>query len=304
MTRLAAVPLVLGGLEILTSRELGAGGLLDWRVVATARPAGAVERALRARPVRGLLMAPGARVLAGAQAAAGLALLAVPRSALLCGACLALHLLLLRRHPFSVEGSDDMLAVLLGAATLRSLSADPLVQDAAAVFVAGQVCLAYLTSGLSKAQSSQWWSGRGLPLTLSTRYFGHPAAARALTGHRWLAVGLSWFTIGWESTFVAALFLPPPVALAVVGAGLLFHLACAVTLSLSAFVWAFAATYPCFLYTNAMVNDHLSAAPLFGSAVLAGVVTTGALLGRRTARPTGKGAQDRQLKVDARASST
>ena len=288
--RLAAVAVVLNGLELVAGRaELRPGGLLDWRLTSTGRSGRLVERLLRTRPTCALLSARGATVLAAVEASCGMLLIAFPRLVPALVACFLVHLLFLQRHPFSTEGSDDMVVVLLGVATLRALTPDPLVQNVAVAFVAGQVSLAYLGSGLSKAQSRQWWSGTGLPRTLSTRYFGHPTAARLLWQHRWLALAASWSTIVWESTFVLALFAPQPLAVAAVGVGLAFHLGCAVTMSLSAFLWAFAATYPCFLLANTAIRTSVGTTTraFLTLGLFAAIAMAGGILARRAhAEPT------------------
>ncbi len=304
MVRLVAVAVVLNGLELLAGRaELGPGGLLDWRLTSTGSTGRRLDRLLRTRIADAVLSARGAQYLAATEVLGGLLLMVFPRFVPALVACFVVHVLFLRRHPLSTEGSDDMVVVLLGVATLRALTSDPLVQNVAVAFVAGQVSLAYLSSGLSKAQSPQWWSGTGLPRTLSTRYFGHATAAKLLWRHRSLAVALSWSTIGWESLFVLALFAPQPVAVAAVGVALLFHLGCAVTMSLSGFLWAFAATYPCFLFANSAITTSLDAPTRAGLALglfVAIVVVGGMFAVRATTGTPSPGRRDHQRSPGAR----
>ena len=290
-TRLVAVPVMVSAMELLLAgKEIRPGGLLDWSLSSRAPVTHRLDKALRSRTSRRLLSPRGTMMLNTLQLCCGALLLWRPRIVPALLACLVVTILMNKRHHQSLEGSDEKTVVLLGASLLRSLSGDALVQDATVCFVAGQVCLAYLTAGLSKAQSWEWWTGWGLPRILSTRYFGHPLSARLMWRHRWIARGSSWTVIVWESLFVLCLALPPKAALVVVAVGLGLHLACAVAMSLSMFVWAYAACYPSVLLVNAWVYGQTTPSQRL-SLVLAGalaIVGVGAFFaGRVSAEPIG-----------------
>ncbi len=51
--------------------------------------------------------------------------------------------------------------------------------------------------------------------------------------------------MAFELTFVVALVTPLPVVIVLLGAGVAFHVGCAVLTGLNSFVWAFPATYAC-----------------------------------------------------------
>ncbi|MBT2449711.1 hypothetical protein J7F03_22040 [Streptomyces sp. ISL-43] len=55
-----------------------------------------------------------------------------------------------------------------------------------------------------------------------------------------------------------ALLAPQEVTLFVLAAGLAFHLGCAFTMGLDAFLLPFAATYPCVLVAQGRLADHLT----------------------------------------------
>lgn len=288
-TRLVAVPVMVSAVELLLAcKEIRPGGLLDWSLTSRAPVTHPLDKALRSRTGQRLLSPRGMTALNVAQLCCGALLLWRPRAVPALLVCLAVTILMGKRHYQSLEGSDEMTVVLLGASVLRSVSAASMVQDATVCFIAGQVCLAYLTAGLSKTQSWEWWTGWGLPRILSTRYFGHPVSARLMWRHRWIALGSSWTVIVWESLFVLCLVLPPRGALVVVAVGLGLHLACAVTMSLSMFVWAYAACYPSVLLVNAWVVDSTTSSQRL-SLLLAGalaIVGTGAFFaGRVSAEP-------------------
>jgi hypothetical protein len=289
MTRLVAVPIILSAAEIvLSGKEIRAGGLLDWSLTSRAPVSHPLDKALRRSAAARVLSPRGTVSLNLLQISCGAVLLWRPREVAALLLCLAVTILMSKRHHQSLEGSDEMTVLLLGAAVLRSVSGATMVQDATVCFVAAQVGLAYLTAGLSKTQSWEWWTGWGLPRILSTRYFGHPLSSRLMWRYRPIALGSSWTVMLWESLFVLCFALPPKAALGVVAIGLALHLACAVTMSLSMFVWAYVACYPCVLLANAWVNEQLSSSQRLSS-LLAGavlIVGTGAFFaGRVSAEP-------------------
>jgi hypothetical protein len=277
--RIASVVVVLGAAELFATRaELRPGGALDWRYLSRRTATGWVDRAIRARGLQLLIGYPGVLGL-GVVAILGAALMAlVPRSPLGPAVCLVVHVLLSRRHALAADGSDDMLSVLLGAAILRGLSADPGVQAATAIFVAAQAALSYVTSGISKSQSRLWWSGDGLLGTLTTETYGHPTLARFLVSHPIVTRLMGPFTIAWESLFPLAIVagpIPTVVALAVAGS---FHVAAAFVMGLAAFLWAFGAAFPAILFTSQWLAAAVSG-PDRALAIAIGALPIVALVG-------------------------
>jgi hypothetical protein len=259
MTRLVCVPLILGGLEQLwLRREFGRGGLLDWHLTSMRPVTRPLDRLLRSPRIRMILTPRGTVALGLALAAGALALMCFPRMPLLAILVVLAHTAIGKRHHQSVEGSDDMIMVLLGVTVLRGLSPDLLVQQFAVGFVAAQLCVSYLTAGLSKMQGREWWSGAAMPRTMSTDYFGHRPTAVILWRFRAAAIGLSWAIFLWEATFLVSIVAPRPIALVALLIGLGFHVGCAITMHLGAFVWAFGAAYPCFMVVNAAIVDTLT----------------------------------------------
>jgi hypothetical protein len=258
--RIASLGVVLGAVELFVTRaEMRPGGALDWRYLSRRTVTSWFERALRARRLQPLIGYPGVLALA-ASGLVGAALMAFePRNPIGPVVCLAVHVVLSKRHALAADGSDDMLSVLLGAAILRGLSPDPDVQIAVAVFVAGQAALSYVTSGLSKSQSRLWWTGDGLRGTLTTQTYGHPTLARFLVAHPIVTRVMGPFTIAWESLFPLAIVAGPiPTLVALVIAGS-FHVAAAFVMGLAAFLWAFGAAFPAILFTSQWLAANVAA---------------------------------------------
>ena len=165
----------------------------------------------------------------------------VPWSIPLVTLTAGLYLLMTKRNHLSNDGSDDMVVVVLVASALAMLGSSAFARTAWAVFLTGQLLLAYFVSGISKAQSDVWWRGDATTAVLRTRIFGHPRYAQLLSRHPTTAVILTRLTFIFEVLLPAALFAPRPIFLWALGVALLFHLCCAVAMGLNTFVWAFAA---------------------------------------------------------------
>lgn len=144
------------------------------------------------------------------------------------------------------DGADQMTTIVfIGAALAAPAFMGELRVALGAFFIAAQALLAYATSGVAKLVSPVWRDGTGLAGILSTVDHGTPSLGAWLTRHPLFSKLGSWGTIAFECAFVLVLVLPPPLGAAVLVVGLLFHAACAVTMGLNSFLWAFPATYPC-----------------------------------------------------------
>lgn len=154
------------------------------------------------------------------------------------------------------DGADQMAGIVLVAAVLTApaLPGDVRVTLGAG-FIAAQAVLAYSTSGIAKLISPVWRDGTGLVGILSTVDHGAPALGHWLSSHRAFSKVASWGTIGFECAFVLVLVLSPPLAAALLLAGILFHVACAVFMGLNSFLWAFPATYPCIWFVAEMIRS-------------------------------------------------
>jgi hypothetical protein len=256
--RIAAVAVFLTAIELLLVRsELRDGGVLDWRLLSRRSPGSWLDRLVRTFAVSRVLDYPGVMVLALIDLAAAAVMVIEPR--LIVGPlfCLVIHIGLSKRLYPSVDGSDDMLVVILGVAVLRTLTPDPDVQLAAVLFLAGQSALSYLTSGLSKSQARSWWNGSGLYGILTTRSYGAPHVARLVAAYPAITRALGPLTIVWECAFPLAILAGPGPTLVLVAIAASFHLACGFVMGLTAFTWAFGAALPAVVYTSYWLADHL-----------------------------------------------
>jgi hypothetical protein len=207
-----------------------------------------------------------------AETTGALAVVVYPRSAPALAAVLGAHLLFGLRHELSTDGSDDMTTLILGAALVAAVLPGGAAATAALVFVAAQAGLSYLTSGISKAQSRPWWSGDAIVGILGTRIFGWPAAAAWLHGKPVLARISGRAVVVWETIFVVGYVAPRPWFVAILAAWASFHLACAVSMGLNTFVYAFLGCYPACLYTGDLLRRHLDPGSRWAVLVVVGAV--------------------------------
>lgn len=153
------------------------------------------------------------------------------------------------RQSFGLDGADQMsFLILLTLLFCFLASSDEGIRAVGAWFIALQLALSYIVSGVAKLLSPEWRSGRAIPGILSTYTYGTGLTRRLLASHRWLGVMLCWSVIVLELVLPFGLLLDPPSLVLLLCLGLLMHLAIAIVMGLNDFVWGFAAGYPCFYY--------------------------------------------------------
>ncbi|WP_371627565.1 hypothetical protein OG245_36175 [Streptomyces sp. NBC_01116] len=258
--------MTLTAAEALRAVEvLAATGVLITSAEFLARPALLDNRSLASWNVLRLNRRHGARldhllayprilVVIGARAAAAAALIcwsapAPPAHAVLLGIVVLASVLLQLRGPYGGEGADQILLLVFTVLTVTALHPHTSTMRLSLYFLAAQSALAYLTAGLYKAASPVWRDGTALAGILGTRCFGNPHLAALAARHpgptAWAARGIIIF----EILFPLVLLTPPSALFLVLSAGALFHLACATTMGLNVFLWAFTATYPALAHT-------------------------------------------------------
>ena len=258
MTLLWAAGLLIASLEQLFGwRRYLPAGTYSWRILGSRAWLHRHPRA--ARVVAALLDWPGIVVLCAVQAIALAVILATPNDALVSriAVCfVAAFLLTLHfRNGFGDDGADQMSAVIALPLVFHALvPASRTIAFAGLLFVGAQACLSYLASGISKAVSPIWRSGRAIFGIMNTRSYGSARMAALLRDRPHLNRALAWSVFGIEALFPLVLFAPQPIALALLAWGVSFHLFCAGAMGLNSFVWAFTATYPALLHLRGLLG--------------------------------------------------
>jgi hypothetical protein len=287
--RLCAAAQLIGLCELALVRDqLAPGGFLDWSMIGILSPTSRTQVGRRIR--RGFRrIGPRAfAALAGLDALVAAGLLMRPSATGLIVTACALQVMLIKRHHMTIDGSDQMMLVVLVACALGRIGGDPTSVRAAVSFLAAELTLAYVVAGVSKAASEHWRSGNAFGVIAQTRMYGQPASARIVRGHPWVGRAAGYATLGWETLFLVSLTAPRGVVVGILAVGLGFHLGCALVMGLNRFLWVFAASYPSLLCTNLAIRGLVGgrAADLIaiGSAA-AGCAGIAALFGWLPAMP-------------------
>jgi len=128
--------------------------------------------------------------------------------------------------------------------------AGPDLAEVSLLFVAGQACLAYSTSGIAKLVSPVWRREDPLLGILATTAYGSPRSYRVLASlpSRWRQ--LSTLTVVlMESSFPVMLLGSKWVLVVYLCWGVVFHAVNAGVMGLNSFFWSFLATYPALCFT-------------------------------------------------------
>jgi len=231
----------------LGAKEMRPGGMLNWGIAGLGDFSS--QKAFK-RPIEewvALMPQWMFTTLLGLDALVLPALFILPTNGLLLAFAAVLHLIEMKRHYLSYDGADEMILLCLTAIAFGRLTHSP---EATAYFIAAEAGLAYFIAGIYKAASPFWKKGLALMLITRTRLFGQQNLSTALQQHPRAASAFEFIFVLWESIFVAAMFAPPKVLLAILAVGLVFHLGCAWVMGLNTFLWAFGATYSCVFFCN------------------------------------------------------
>ena len=229
MSRLAAVAVVVGALELLVVRRTFAT-VYRWDILRRELPPGA--GILFAHPL----------VLVAVQLAAGLAL---PWSscAVIPWVAFASTLAIAVRFRGSYNGGSDsmLLVVLLALALART---DVRLVPVALGYAAAQLVLSYAISGWSKLRDPMWRDGSALAVLVRLPQYAVPGSLARVLASMKLA---SFAMLAFECAFPIAL-VDRRVCIAMLCIAGAFHVANAVVFGLNRFLWAWLAAFPALLY--------------------------------------------------------
>jgi hypothetical protein len=275
--RLCCIGRALGLAELAIARsERRTGGMLNWAIAGLAledKPSPLFSFARLRSVAWKHCVGISSRLfncLLWIEAAVILGLFFWPGMLVLKAAAVIFLLIEMKRHYFSVDGSDEMMLLCLVATCLGGFGNS---SRYVAFFLAAELVLAYTTAGVYKACSPFWQKGNALRHIARTRAFGHARVSRILHRYPLLSSCSELALVLLESGFAIALFSPRPVLWIVLGAALIFHLSCAWVMGLNTFLWAFAAGYPCVLFANQEIHFMVKA-PLDGQLTAAGALLT------------------------------
>jgi hypothetical protein len=168
-------------------------------------------------------------------------------AAMLAGYVLGVHLLIHIRMLVGMDGSDQMQTVIWASLFMYCLPLNETARTTAALFIAAQLVLSYLVSGLAKLGSPVWRGGFAIAQITRTATYCTADLAKVLARPA-ISASLCWATILFEvgSPFLLLGGRAGAVALIVMGTG--FHVGIALAMGLTTFIFAFLATFPLVYY--------------------------------------------------------
>lgn len=148
------------------------------------------------------------------------------------------------------NGSDQMTSIIFVSLALSLLSSNPMVWKAELWFLALQLNLSYLTSGIVKAREPNWRNGSYLRMAVRTKAYGNEAVWKLFVKRPGIARIASMMVIILECGFFVSLFLPLNYSWPILIAGVVFHIANAIISGLNTFVWSYLALYPAVVFCS------------------------------------------------------
>jgi hypothetical protein len=155
-------------------------------------------------------------------------------------------------------GADQLQLITVVSASLCYLLLEPAsAAHWAALYIAFQLILSYVTTGWSKLASPHWRKGDVLSKILSTYSYGHPHMSAVLAGNARLNQVATWGPmILFSLTPVFAIQPAQSPLILFLALALAFHVGTGLFMGLNNFVMTFPATYPCVVYAHAYLHSQ------------------------------------------------
>lgn len=247
---IAAVGVVTNAFELLVARK-NVLAFHDWDVLRTRyRP----FSGYRASPLEWSVASGDVfRIAVALQAVAAVCLVIFFHSSgwaiALCGYILAIRLFLGLRLTYGSDGADQMHTIVWSGILVFLVSSSASIKDLALAFLAAQLLLSYLTSGIAKLLSPIWRSGNAVGLIVRTESYGQRDVHRLIERFH-LSGPLSHVTMLLEVIGPLSVLTGPRTTIVFLCFGGMFHLGNALVMGLNSFVWPFIACFPAVFYVS------------------------------------------------------
>jgi hypothetical protein len=160
--------------------------------------------------------------------------------------------------PVGGHGADQLQLITIVSASLCYLLEPVSAAHWAALYIAFQLVLSYVTTGWSKLTSPHWRKGDVLSQIFSTYSYGHPQMGAVLGGNAGLNQAATWAPMILFSLTPVFVIQPSHGLLIVfLALALAFHVGTGIFMGLNNFVMTFPATYPCVVYAHAYLHSQL-----------------------------------------------
>jgi hypothetical protein len=239
--------------KISNYKEYLTGGILSWSLLRknssfTSKPESFRNFIDLIFPVRSWMLLIGLRVVCGVW------LLVLPfQSPLLLisytGLFVIGSLINLRNRAYKAEAENKFSLIIIGALLLRCLLPTDNVTLATLWFIALQLCISYLTAGISKLRNPDWRRGNGFEYVATSNELVPVKKINIFFAeHKTLTRLINWLIILFECSFPVVLFAGPVVLWCFLVGGIILHIAIALGLRRGKFFWVWIATYPALIF--------------------------------------------------------
>lgn len=177
--------------------------------------------------------------------------------AVACGIIATISLMVSVRGPDGKNGADQMAKITFVSLALSFSSPNILLWRCELVFLAGQLCLAYATSGYLRVRELAWRDGSAILLVLRQHTYGNEGCWKLARRFPAITRLGSISILVFECGFPLAFFLPGRLLVAFLLFGAAFHILNAMILGLNTFFWAYLALYPAFIWCAVHLNRYL-----------------------------------------------
>lgn len=154
------------------------------------------------------------------------------------------------------DGADQLRLITLGILALASLVGKDSFYTYSIIFISIQVIISYITSGISKLNSSYWRKGDALGKILNNYTYGNQYAAILLLNNKGLNRALTYAPIFLMITLPFT-FISSEINYLLLSLISLFgfHLGTALLMGLNDFLFTFPATYPCLIAIHITIHN-------------------------------------------------
>lgn len=146
------------------------------------------------------------------------------------------------RVPLGSTGAQMMQRFIWASLFLFALAQGSIAETAVLGFIAFQGLFSYFVAGVSKLRTPSWRDGTAVAQVVATKAYG--TSFTATLPHPGISAFLTYSTLVFEIACPFLVLLGVEATLIFFAMGLLFHLGIAVVSGLTAFLFAFPATYP------------------------------------------------------------
>lgn len=155
------------------------------------------------------------------------------------------------RHHSGLNGDYHISLVVIIGLLLWTSHENNIIHNIGYIFIASQIILSYLVSGVLKLFSAEWRSGAAIINIFSANTWGGTERIYELIHSQpYLAKATSWIVILFECLFFITIFVSHEMLLIILPVGLIFHIGIALFMGLNRFAIIFPASYPAIYYTN------------------------------------------------------